>query len=620
MKLNIDKDQLLKNKFWIMLIVAVPLILAGQYIVMGPVAEDIEKTKKKVTAELRKPINPPFYNNDNIEKKNAEAKAIQKQEREWWGQLYAEQAPSLFWPKGFEDVYPMMTGKFLRELKYTDAGNPPGPDDQHHFSGKLISRGNISITVQGKDNKKEVFYRTARDDMRLGGLDFFNLPVDKDVQVTYQTGRYFNDKLTDTEQANYLKEYSSQIRPILSIVEPVNDEGEGVVILKDWLVPKKAKELPPATVGFLRFVPSPWKADADISEEAWLAQEDLWIQKEFYRLIRQANDYVGKMDGKGVTALNTTATFKNIYFELNLKLLSADKLQVTIKNLQNRRQKLEVKFRVTFIEEGGKESIDKITVEGEPLDPIGTQDAKGKAKDSLTQVIDLPSGLNRKGIADVEQALTWDTAAVRRIDLISIGSASPAEMSLNHRTFPDGLKPLKPDPKIEVPQAGGDGDGGRIRPRQGDFPPPGGPGALLPGVLVNGLNKYRYSEPPSEQTRRLPVAISLIVDQDHVDRVLTAFSNSKYRFVLNQMLINRYPLSVRPNLALNEKAGPGGVFPKGFPPRPMFPGPGGVPDANQGGDEETEANVELVLYGTVTLYERFPPRDPAMFGAAPPKQ
>lgn len=603
MKLNIDKEKILKNKFWILLVVAVPMILASQYIVLGPVAEDISKTRKKVDSELKKArdIKPPYYNGNNIEAKLKQAAEVSEKEKEIWRQLYARQEPSLFWPAAFEKEFPMNTGKFLRELKFVEAGEFP-VDDKHRFTGKLVDRDNISITVAAKDGKKERFFRVGKDEMKLEkGMSFFNLPKDQNVTVTYQTGRYFGDQLSDVEISVYSQSYASQIRPILDIVDPVNDEGEGVVILKgEWFPPKRSSERPPANAQFLRFVQK-WNTDADISEEAWIAQEDLWLQKEFYRLIRQANDYVGKMEGGPIKSRNVAGTFKNVYFELTLKLLSADKLSVTIRNLQPHRQRLEVKFKVRFTDEkGGGDSVEKILIEGEPLDPA---DPQGKGKDSLTTVVNLETGPSRGGIASVEQVLTWETAAVRRIDLISIGSLAANETSLSHRAFPGGVHPLKAPPKVDAPV---DIDADQQRARVPKFPAggrfdPKNPQAMQ-GLLVNGLIKDRYVEPPTAQTRRLPVAIVLIVDQDHVDRVLTSFSNSPFRFVLNQMLMNRYPNTVRPVLPTLEKG-----FEKKFNPRDFAK----VPPAQtqqMTGEEVTEANVELVLYGTVTLYERYPPR------------
>ena len=84
----------------------------------------------------------------------------------------------------------------------------------------------------------------------MAASPFSTFPKTATRKVTFQTGWYFNDKLTQTQwSSEYRDGYASQIRPILDIVDPINDEGEGVVQLKDWLVPKgKPSELPPEGV------------------------------------------------------------------------------------------------------------------------------------------------------------------------------------------------------------------------------------------------------------------------------------------------------------------------------------------------------------------------------------
>jgi hypothetical protein len=203
-----------------------------------------------------------------------------------------------------------------------------------------------------------------------------------------------------------------------------------------------------------------------------------------------------------------------------------------------------------------------------------------------------------------------------------------------------------------------------------------GPGALGGGPegehTPNGLVETRYLE-VTPQARRLPVAIVLIVDQAHVARVQTAFSDSPLRFLITQVLLHRYPRSVRPD-APTQPGGesfaggePGGMKMRPFAPGampygsgsslmppsmmmkgrgmaplggssgfrpPTMPRPGGrmggmpigatgypgsapplgMPGAMYGASsapveaDEQEANVELVLYGIVTLYERYPQR------------
>jgi hypothetical protein len=129
-------------------------------------------------------------------------------------------------------------------------------------------------------------------------------------------------------------------------------------------------------------------------------------------------------------------------------------------------------------------------------------------------------------------------------------------------------------------------------------------------TMTNGLWKDRYVE-VTQQARRLPIAVSLIVDQDHVDRVLTVFNNSPLRFLTTQVLLNHYPGSVRPlDPSSPGFGGPGpGLGGLGF----GGPGPGGLGFGGPGSGrpeaaQDLEANMELVIYGIVTLYERYPPR------------
>src|SRR5262249_37056473 len=179
----------------------------------------------------------------------------------------------------------------------------------------------------------------------------------------------------------------------------------------------------------------------------------------------------------------------------------------------------------------------KITIGGEPLGPLETREVKEHDVE----------GQAATGIYGVEQVINWETAAVKRIDQISFGSLASGDCAHGQRTYPQGLKPFKErkdkagggkqpggpklDPNMKMPDVGG------FKGREG------GDG----NVTVNGLHADRYLEPPTRQTRRIPVGVALIVDQEHVDRVLLAFTKSRLRFVTTQVILNRYPDSVRPS-------------------------------------------------------------------------
>jgi hypothetical protein len=261
--------------------------------------------------------------------------------------------------------------------------------------------------------------------------------------------------------------------------------------------------------------------------------------------------------------------------------------------------------------------------------------------------VDLKTTAVPKGIFGLRQVLTWDKAAVRRIDFVAIGTvgagggggpagppnlaaAAPGsdEWATSHRT---SSRPLVPFRKKDTDKAPDPAPTDLPGPRRGTGGLAAGQGQAA-GRTENGLVAVRYTD-KTDQARRVPVAIALIVDQDKVALVQTAFANSSLRFLTTQLLVHRYPGTVRPTdtgpPSGDGSATPVSKGPSSFPSYSYGPGmgrgTGGLarfghpgpaynppPTATQattgGGGEEQEANVELVLYGVVSLYERFPPR------------
>ena len=191
----------------------------------------------------------------------------------------------------------------------------------------------------------------------------------------------------------------------------------------------------------------------------------------------------------------------------------------------------------------------------------------------------LPPTVSVKGVYRVEQVLTWETAAVRRIDGIYISQLGKGNPESN-REFPRRLlaygesENAKPPPPAAGAGRMGFGAGAKVA-----VAIPGCPKTLT----TDGFPRERYSlvKPKSTKLRRLPVAVVLIVEQGQLDRVQTAFNNSRMRFLTEQTQIRHYPSSLRPKAAQgsrNAKTSPSNA--------------------------EMEANMELIIYGTMTIYER----------------
>jgi hypothetical protein len=612
--MKFDKETALKHKFWILLLVSLPLSLGAIFFLVTAVSGDISLHRKKVEADVKKYKTAPDTKTPlDIQKARHEAEIEKAKEQVVWAKAYEEQEHLFTWPELVEEKYNFRSGLFAQKIKvYRGKAEPPPETAKKDrvMHGVVRESKGYYIEVETKDKQKHKLFESLRVDRNISvegddkvkDTQFGNIKKNDKVVVEFHRGKYFYEPLTNNElstyQRTYLdKDYLSQIDPLLEQVDPMTETGEGVVQLKGWFFKKGAAAsgtMPSKKLGeqkFINYLELGWAgAQGDISEQAWLAQEDIWVQRELYRLIRLANDYVSKFErvDPEVKAEDKTKvqTFRNPYWELGLKWAAGNKLSLTLKNLQNRRQKLDVKFRVVFNED---KPAEEIPIGGLPLGPSGSEDA------THTETYAFKDTMPRRGIYGVEQVLTWETAAVKRIDQISVGSLAPDEFSHSHRTFaydqiPNPIKKLDanapPPAVIAAPPPRPKGRNKQTGPRDN------GGNDLTPFELI----RNRYAEFTPQLSRRIPVSLALIVDQEHIFRVQRAFSNSKLRFLTTQLLMNRYTSSIRPQLPnLDIKTGP---LPD---PRRRFAAPPPPPT------DELETNVELVIYGIVTLYERYPP-------------
>lgn len=621
MKMKFDKDTLIKQRFWVLLAIVIPCTLVGILTLVTSVAADIAADRKKVLEKLQsieKVGTAGLYNQNMIDKIAKEAEELKSKESDVWKFAYNPQAVLYRWPVELEQEFQMTNGLHAWEVKVDRskkdvAEMPEDTPDKNLMHGKVKLTNKDYILVVDRTKKEHKFFRTGKVKVSLadkseplpwGYISDGRAGNPPDiVAIQYEKGLYFGDPLTDSQRDRYSKVYHNQVHPLLEIVNPMTSTGQGVVQLRGW--PYTKEEYPPVPNRFFHYNPNEWKRDKDFSEEAWIAQEDLWIQEEIYRLIALANDYVSNFESEPGKGKYKEQSFKNPYWELKLSLAGGNKLKVTIKNRLSRRQKLEFPLLVRTTENKNFPP-DKVQIPGEPLNP------KGMNGDTRTMEITLDNGPTRTGIYAVQQVLTWETAAVRRVDNVNFGKLGEGESESN-RTFPEPLKPYRErkDEGGGAP-AGGGGPGGpaggppaaggadAAGPLAGKFG--GGGNAAAANAGPNGFIRDRYLE-VTPQLRRLPVAVALTIEQEHVDRVQSAFNNSRLRFLTTQVLLTRSPGSVRPQVIEGADA-PAGAGPIAG----AAGGPAGQPQAGSAINEDLETNVEIVIYGIITIYERFPTR------------
>jgi hypothetical protein len=366
--------------------------------------------------------------------------------------------------------------------------------------------------------------------------------------------KYFGEPIATEDLYFFDEHYDKQFKDVWDVVQPVTSKGEGVVQCKggSWqaiLALDKNFAIKPVS-----------------KDDVWLTQEELWVKREMLRIIRDANDLVARFkevtpesstdkdkkevkagpvaakdaqpakaetaalekDPKGVKPIPAATKtdpnhkiFRNPNWELDLTLTDSGGGKFTLHgkltNIAKRKQSLDTKFKV-FLQDPGTAT--------EPSSELLSVKPKAVGEQKAIE-----------GLFGVEQVLNWKTAAVKRLEDLQL-------MYMSSRT----IRELKPPRFINTAPEGGDsatpGDTtasagatpSATGAERGSSATPYGPGAGAVQAATqtqNGLEINRYTD-YSDQVRHMPVAMVVIVDEEHLPELLAAFVNSKLRIQITQ--------------------------------------------------------------------------------------
>jgi hypothetical protein len=451
----------------------------------------------------------------------------------------------------------------------------------------------------------------------------------------------------------------------------------------------------------LRYV-SNWTEKYPTSDQVWLALEDLWVQRGLLLPVKEVNAAAARFelvkedgpDGKKVEPPPLKRKFENRIWELELEVPTsgphANKaILATLTNKTNRIQLLGTNNAMRlniWLSEGAPGPMRYV---------IQKDFAKAKEKIKIETPLPtlhmIPGDTEVQAITRVEQVLDERTVPVRQVLNIELGYKD----ARHHQATlvkPDWWK----EPEVVAPADGMSGEpggmpGGMLPGGEAGGMPGGMPGglgggrfgAMMPGgggvqaakagppTAVLDYNRNRYVI-VTDQVRRMPVAVVLLVDQMFVQDALVAYANSPLRFQITQYHWKRFRGSLSSatgggmmggmgfpfggDLGGGDEFGspdggdPGAGSPDGggsgyiLPGRGGMPGmmPGGMPGMMPGGEggyggyggfgmpgggttgsisegQITSGLVELTLYGIVTLYNKYEtqPADGTTPGATP---
>jgi hypothetical protein len=402
------------------------------------------------------------------------------------------------------------------------------------------------------------------------------------LETQMQTA-HFGDYIGSEERNSYARKYYNTQIPadgsvFTEIIKPVEfrDGWQRVIRTHQWDPDNK-----PATV-----------------EELWLAQEDLWVQRDLLYIVRDALGYVGNLwpvpasepivglaggaalayDPDFVQPLEAAqaaakdapkdALFYQVYrganWEVALVIEKKGDVPVistksTIKNINTMRRTLptaHVRFQPFHANERG---------ENETGDLVFTAQVERLGWNEVANVKEeVPFKLfNTERPVRLREDFDWQSSPIKRIDQILMGAPALSSRMVGNALKAKTISNDKPGttPAPSAPATTTTTGTGEKQQAPAET-----------AATNNGLDRLRYID-YSQQVRRIPVALTLIVDEAHVQDVLTAVANSRLNV---QIMQSRYQHV------------------------------SGIQPASAGRSADEDPNlVELRVYGIASLYERF---------------
>jgi hypothetical protein len=408
-------------------------------------------------------------------------------------------------------------------------------------------------------------------------------------------------------------------------------------------------------------------------EECWLAQEDFWVKRELLYVVQNALSMAARLDlvadAKAKDTEDAPAkdakdkeappakdaknlgqqVFRNASWEVTLKFDKDDKGQTRISpdsriknvHVSHREQELGnptingVYFRLiqgetskTFYFQGAKVPWDKDA-------PLGNDKGWPMAlvKPMEPMVLEQVFDRSNTPIASIDEI---------RIPYLSNRNANRPLVAAKPKRFGKEEAPAADATKVAATP--GAGVLGMPAGAPGVSPMAGAVGGSMYGMQTGGLGGAQGSanKTPNlgldrdrylfvtDQSRHLPLAMTLAVDQSHLNEILVALANSRLRFQTTQVEFRRQPAGASANSATGGGfpqpgyggSGSPGTLTPGTPMRTPAVPPSGFEQTSPSGTASTATAttpgpdnpnlVELTIYGIASLYERpseKPPED-----------
>jgi hypothetical protein len=643
-------NKVAKHHFWILLalaVVLIPVVIGGATFGVGSAANT---ERAKIEAEISKLAKAAVKGQRFIDGLKEQEKELQQRRGEVWKKAYEDQTGLIKWPDRLSHLDQLYFGDPIQQIDLVTLQNEP-----------------TALLTEYEQKFPKIIEPTQflGNQWRVVGFvpapNWVQMPSSEDAWLSLEDLCVRREILKDISAIN---RFLSRCLPVPGSPPPP----------PDMKAPDpKAFENDPDGLKTVQAEYAKKKGEYDQKKADY---EKLKVDTE-----KELREYFKPKQGE------TFGRFISPYWQIDLAVRRSDRkdgkagdhiFRGRIKNVSVRRQNIDkVEFKVFF---------------QNPDDPA-TQPAMLKlnheylAAGETYEFDDVTSTFSASSLnmVTVEQKLDQKFAPVKRVDRVALCYQSH-RYSLSGQTLQMAKFSQPKEGDAAAAMGGPPGMPGMSSTAGGGGPPLGGPPGGFPGggmgddrggpggmmmmnqnLTKNGLLKARYVH-MTEQVRRMPIGVVLIVDQMHVQDVVRAFANSRLRFQNTQFHWQRFhgglglgnamagvgmPGALPGAMGIGDDRGRGSAMTGpasrstggsstsggGGPPRgdSGFQPPGGPPfggpfgglrgggafggpnwDQQQMPEEGTGNLVELCVYGIASIYEKYPPKPAADAGVTPP--
>jgi hypothetical protein len=609
-----DTQSLKKHHFWILLalaIILVPVALSGAVFQVGGAAEE---KAKKIDDKWKTLNNQQVKSNDYREQLDTQKAELQIQKSRVWQAAYNAQQGLIRWPAALNHLNDLMASPNATTPARLYFGDPIDIGDREKFRGDDVYKAEYA-------RLPEVIAPTQFADKN--GLSVLSeryiaewkkTPSPEEMWLALEDLCVQREVLHDIHAVNQM--VAEFLPDPLPPKEPAKPKGNA---------PEEKKRYDEEMKRYLQekktYDEAKKKVDAELAEELKVQRGESAGRfiSPYWRLDLVAGRPAGGKAGE--------IAFRGKLTNTSGHQLNAAKLDFKVW-LRNPQLGGGEPVLLTLEPESGYLKADQSYPDYDANRDKDLKDKKPYFTETRVGQSDTPLRIYK-----VEQKLDPRYVPVKQVAQLRLGYKSHrfASRPLVMAAFSEEAVKNSPQPATPAPALGGS-------------PLPGlGGGAASTDLTDNGVPRSRYLE-KNEQVRRMPVAITLVVDQAHVQDVLRALANSRLRFQDTQVHMERFrgviTFDQEPDQAVRDGGAPlparpgrGDARPPGFidptalmrnrigqgrgsrEGRPAMAGPGGD---SMSVEEENNNLVEMTVYGLISLYEHFPPKSAAgQSGAAP---